>query len=535
MDLKKKIFIFILCLLSILFTIYFTKKMSDVYYKQYTINNIYGYKKKSHLINNNYVIIKTDKLLLYINLNNANIITARLLNYKDTLRSANYLTLLNHTKNYIYAANSFIIKTDQLHIPDRLFEKIKFFTSSSFYQLAKDKNILKVPFFYVYKNIVYTKTFIFKKNSFLIKIHHQIVNNTNNTFNIQVLNELQQTPSKSLPFLNQKYMNFFTRTFRGIIYSIPNVKYQKYLFNKILNKHNMYVYTNTGGWFSIIQQYFATVWILPTKQHSIIYTKKIKHDLISIRSVTFYNVILPRQIYHISMKLWLGPKITQNIPTIVPLNFTTIDYGYLWFLSRPLFILLNYIFIFTKNWGLSIIVITCIMRIITYPLSKIQYMTIMRIRILQPKIQKLKIQYKNNKKIFNKELIKLYQKESLNPLSGFLPFLIQMPIFLALYYVLVNAIELRHAPFLLWIKDLSAEDPLYILPIVMSITIFYIQKMSSNNYNQNIDLIQKYIMYIMPFVFSIFFLWFPSGLILYYIISNIITILQQNYIYRKIN
>ncbi|WP_208754574.1 membrane protein insertase YidC [Enterobacteriaceae endosymbiont of Neohaemonia nigricornis] len=531
MDVKKKLFLIVIFLLSF-FIIKNWQNISNYHIKSNIIhinNNIH--EKLSDKLNRNNIIIKTDKLILYIDLNGGNITKMELINYKNKLYSKKHLTLLNNNKQYIYQANSNIIKTNKFNLIDHIFDKPKFFTPMSIYQLKNNTTILKVPLLFVSKNILYVKTFIIKKGSFVINVNHQIFNYTKQPICIKINNELNQKTNNILPFLNRKHINFATKTFRGIAYSTSHIKYKKYPFRKILQNNNIKIYTNKG-WIAIIQQYFATAWIVPHNNYYI-YTQKVSNNIIRIGFYSINHMIVPGGNAYFTTKLWAGPKITNYMATVAPFLDYTIDYGILWFLAQPLFQLLNYIYNLIGNWGISIIIITCIVRIVTYPLSKMQYITMIKMRMLQPKIKSLKIKFNNDKNRLSKEIINLYQKEKLNPLSGCLPFIIQMPIFLSLYYILINSVELRHAPFFLWIKDLSAEDPYYIFPVIMGITIFFMQKISVNNYEKQ-DVIQKLFIYIIPCIFSLFFLWFPSGLVLYYIISNIITIIQQGFIYDKI-
>ena len=214
---------------------------------------------------------------------------------------------------------------------------------------------------------------------------------------------------------------------------------------------------------------------------------------------------------------------------IAPHLDLTVDYGWLWFISQPLFKLLKFIHSFVGNWGFSIIVITFIVRGIMYPLTKAQYTSMAKMRLLQPKLAAMRERIGDDKQRMSQEMMALYKAEKVNPLGGCLPLVIQMPIFPALYYMLMSSVELRHAPFILWIHDLSAQDPYYILPILMGITMYFIQKMSPTTVT---DPMQQKIMTFMPVIFTVFFLWFPAGLVLYYIVSNPVTILQQQLIYR---
>lgn len=207
----------------------------------------------------------------------------------------------------------------------------------------------------------------------------------------------------------------------------------------------------------------------------------------------------------------------------------TVDYGWAWFIAKPLFILLKFIHSIVGNWGLAIIGITIVVKAILYPLTRAQYTSMAKMRMLQPRITELRERFGDDKQRMGQETMKLYKEEKVNPLGGCLPILLQMPIFLALYYTFIEAVQLRHAPFYGWIHDLAAPDPYYILPILMGISMFFLQKFSPTPVA---DPMQQKIMTFMPVAFTVFFLWFPSGLVLYWLSSNLITITQQQIIYR---
>ncbi|MDE5285315.1 MAG: membrane protein insertase YidC, partial [Buchnera aphidicola] len=258
-----------------------------------------------------------------------------------------------------------------------------------------------------------------------------------------------------------------------------------------------------------------------------IYTSNENHEIAIIGYQSPIFNVPSHSHFVIKSKLWIGPEIQKDMAAVAPNLDLTVDYGWLWFLSQPLFQLLSFLNKIIGNWGFSIIAITFLMRAVMYPLTKMQYVSMAKMRILQPEIDKIKMNFSHDKQRMGQEMMLLYQKEKINPLSGFLPILIQMPIFLSLYYMLIGSVELRHAPFILWIYDLSGPDPYYILPIIMGFTMFIIQNMSSNTV---LDPTQKKIMHVMPIIFTGFFLWFPSGLVLYYIISNLVSIIQQKFV-----
>ncbi|QJC28386.1 membrane protein insertase YidC [Enterobacteriaceae endosymbiont of Plateumaris braccata] len=511
-----------------------------IWYNWQKINNYISYNKyikhqnttktnfkQINLYNNRKIIVKTDTFLLSIDPNGGNIDTVQLINYSEQLHSKKLFTFLSKNLGYTYQVSSGVFQKNKNNF-ENSFENPFFWSNQKFFQLEKNKNVLKVPLFYFKNNILYVKTFIFKRKNYSINIEQQFFNKSNKTIEIGIFGQIKQTVNIPQKYLNKKN-NISVKAFRGIAYSTEKYKYKKHTFNDVLENKNINFNSNQG-WIAMLQQYFATALILPQNKNNIVYTKKIDNNTIGINFKSSTTIILPKHKKILLSTLWIGPEIQAQMAKVAPFLDFTVDYGMLWFLSKPLFKLLNLLYKLIGNWGIAIIAITLIVRIVMYPLSRTQYITIAKMRILQPKIKKIKAKYSNDKHLLSQEIIKLYKKEKLNPLGGCLPFVIQMPIFLALYYMLINSVELRHAPFIFWIKDLSSQDPYYVLPVIMSITMYFIQKTSKNTYD---DPIQKKIMNIIPIFFSLFFLWFPSGLVLYYIISNILTIIQQKLIYSK--
>ncbi|MCV2528281.1 MAG: membrane protein insertase YidC [Candidatus Lightella neohaematopini] len=477
-----------------------------------------------YLLNNkNYIVtVITDTLLLKINPYNFAIEQALLLKYPKYLKSRESFKLLDTSSNFIYQLKSSLSSDD--YFSKNLINQLRFCNKKMIYVLKNNKKDIKVPFIYKYNNkFTYIKTFILKRNSYKIDIIDSITNNTNKIIPINIFGQIQQ----SINIPNQYNNNFINGFYRNISYSTDHENYKKYNFEEIKNYNLL---TNTSyGWIAMSQKYFITTLIIPNIGINNIYTKKIDDSIL----IGFKNKINigAYSKKNICTAIWIGPKLQSELKLLANNLDLTIDYGWLWFISQPLFKLLNYVTKYTNNWGLSIIITTIIVRIILYPLTKTQYISMAKIRLLQPKINMIRKKFKDNKQQQSKEILLLYKKKKVNPFGGCLPVIIQMPIFLGLYYVLSESVELRHANFCFWIHDLSSQDPYYILPIIMGITMYIIQKISSNNVE---DLIQKKISTIMPIIFTLFFFWFPSGLVLYYIISNIITIIQQQIIFRSI-
>lgn len=481
----------------------------------------------------NQIFIKSDVISLVVNMYGGDIEEANLLAYKDQLYSSKPLRLLETKSDFIYQAQSGLIGKDG---PDSSNNNIRplYTSKKSFFKLEDNKKELRVPIKWTNKNgVIYTKTFILKPKRYDIQIEYDIYNATKDVLEMNMFGQIKQTIN--LPEKRNLYSrNFALQTFRGAAYSSVDNKYEKYEFDDISHNKNLHVLTK-NGWIAMLQKYFAVAWIPGDTiiGENTIYTSTLENGIAAIGYKSPSINVLPYSRSVVKSKLWIGPEIQKEMKLVAPNLDLTVDYGWLWFLSQPLFQLLTILHKIIGNWGFSIILITFIMKAVTYPLTKAQYSSMMKMRSLQPKIKEIKEKFKNDKKRISQEMIVLYKKEKINPLSGFLPIFIQMPIFLSLYYMLISSVELRHAPFLLWINDLSSQDPYYVLPIIMGLTMFIIQKTSSTS--NIIDPTQKKIMNFMPVVFTAFFLWFPSGLVLYYIVSNIVTIIQQKFIFSKLN
>ncbi|VFP82838.1 membrane protein insertase YidC [Candidatus Erwinia haradaeae] len=478
---------------------------------------------------NKVITVKTDVLSLRINTHGGDIEQAALLTYSDKLRSTRPFILLESRPDFIYQARSGLTEIDESGHPvhDRL---VLFTSNEENFELSENQNELRVPLTFVGKNnLTYIKTFILRRGDYAVTVDYKILNMTEKPIELSMFGQIQQTVN--LPEdRNTNSSNFALHTFRGAAYSSSENKYEKYSFDTIMENKNLSMIT-MNGWVAMLQQYFATIWIPHTIGSNSLYTSNLGDGTVVIGYRSTPVKIAPGSQKQLLATLWVGPEIQDRMANIAPYLDLTVDYGWLWFISQPLFKLLQFLNRFIKNWGFSIVLITLIVRTIMYPLSKAQYTSMARMRILQPKIQVMRERLINDKQRMSQEIMELYKKEKVNPLGGCLPLMIQMPIFLGLYYMLIGSVELRHASFMLWIQDLSAQDPYYILPLVMGGTMFGIQKFSPTTAT---DPVQQKIIALMPVIFTIFFLCFPSGLVLYYIVSNLVTLLQQHIIYRDL-
>lgn len=370
--------------------------------------------------------------------------------------------------------------------------------------------------------ITFIKTYVIKRGSYAVDVEYTIDNQSASNANVQMYAQLKQN-------LLDDGGSLTMPTYRGGAYSANDTKYKKYSFDDMQDK-NLNLTISSNGWAAMMQHYFVSAWIPHAEGDTNLYTR-------TNNGLGFIGVRMPPVEVAagtsdtLKATLWVGPKLQNEMKATAPNLDLTVDYGWLWFIASPLHSLLTFIQSMVSNWGLAIVIMTMVIRGLMYPLTKAQYTSMAKMRILQPKLQEMRERIGDDRQRMSQEMMELYKREKVNPLGGCLPLLLQMPIFIAFYWALMESVELRHAPFVLWIQDLSAQDPYYVLPILMGISMFIIQKMSPSTVT---DPMQQKIMTFMPVMFTVFFLWFPSGLVLYWLVSNIMTLIQQTLIYRSL-
>ncbi|MGK4329887.1 membrane protein insertase YidC [Lonsdalea quercina] len=471
------------------------------------------------------ITVKTDVLSLTINTRGGDIEQANLLSYPATLGSTEPFLLLETTPAFVYQAQSGLTGKNGPDNPANGARPLYQATQDHF-ELTDGQSELRIPLTYTDANgATFTKTFVLKRSDYALGVEYGVNNASAQPLELTLFGQLKQ--SIDLPsHRDTGSSNFALHTYRGAAFSSSDEKYKKYSFSDMKEPLNI---VTQGGWVAMLQQYFATAWVPQANSNNTFYSANLGNGLAAIGFKAAPVVVQPGSQQQLQATLWVGPEIQDKMAAVAPHLDLTVDYGWLWFISQPLFKLLKFLHGFIGNWGFSIIAITFIVRGIMYPLTKAQYTSMAKMRMLQPKLQAMRERIGDDKQRMSQEMMALYKTEKVNPLGGCFPLLIQMPIFLALYYMLMGSVELRHAPFALWIHDLSAQDPYYVLPILMGLTMFFIQKMSPTTVT---DPMQQKIMTYMPVIFTVFFLWFPSGLVLYYIVSNLVTIAQQQLIYR---
>lgn len=464
------------------------------------------------------ITLENDVFRLKINTLGGDVISSELLKYDAELDSNMPFVLLQNTPEHVYIAQSGLIGKDGI---DTKAGRADYQVEGENFKLADGQNELIVPLVYQKEGVTYRKIFVLKRGEYDIAVNYEINNQSDKTIEVEPYGQLRHT-------LVDSSGNVAMPTYTGGAYSSSETNYKKYSFSDMENA-NLSVNTK-AGWVAVLQHYFVSAWIPNQDADNQLYTLTDKAN--NIGSIGYRGPVVaiqPKTTEKLTSKLWTGPKLQNEMGQVADHLDLTVDYGWAWFIAKPLFWLLTFIQQLVHNWGVAIICVTLVVKAILYPLTKAQYTSMAKMRMLQPKLQEMRERFGEDRQRMSQEMMKLYKDEKVNPLGGCLPLLLQMPIFIALYWTFMEAVELRHAPFFGWIQDLSAQDPYYILPILMGASMFLLQKMSPTPVA---DPMQQKIMNFMPLIFMVFFLWFPAGLVLYWLVSNLITIIQQQLIYR---
>lgn len=464
------------------------------------------------------ITLETDVLRLTVDTLGGDVIDSDLLKHNAQLNSDMPFELLQDNGKVLYVAQSGLVGKNGI---DTNAGRPQYQVGAEQFKLAEGQNELVVPLVFEKDGVTYTKTFTLKRGSYNVAVDFKIDNRTAEMLEVQPYGQLKHS-------LVESSGNFAMPTYTGGAYSSAETNYKKYSFEDMA-KANLSVDTK-AGWAAILQHYFVSAWIPNQDADNNLYTRT-ANGVGTIGYRGPITQVAPNSQATITSHLWTGPK-DQAAMAEAANNFDlTVDYGWAWFIAKPLFALLTFIQSIVTNWGLAIIGVTLVVKTILYPLTKAQYTSMAKMRMLQPKIQEMRERFGEDRQRMSQEMMKLYKEEKVNPMGGCLPILLQMPIFIALYWTFMEAVELRHAPFFGWIQDLSAQDPYYILPLLMGGSMFLLQKMSPTPVA---DPMQQKVMTFMPVIFTVFFLWFPSGLVLYWLTSNLITIAQQWFIYRNL-
>ncbi len=417
----------------------------------------------------------------------------------------------------VYVAQSGLLGND---LPTH---KTVFTTSANSYTLQDGADALEVRLSWTSDNGVQVdKVYTFHRADYTIDVKFDIKNGSSAALDPTVYYQIVHD-NKS----NQG--SVMMPTFTGGAYYTEATKYKKLAF-KEMAKQNLSLNTK-DGWVGLVQHYFVSAWI-PKSGHDLEFsTKQLSDDIFAIRSKAALGTIAPGATAVADAKFYAGPQTHSELVKAAPGMEYTVDYGWLTIIATPLFWVLSAIHGVVKNWGVAIILLTVLIKLLFYPLSAASYRSMAQMRELAPRLQSMKEKFGDDRQKMQQAMMELYKTEKINPLGGCLPILVQIPVFISLYWVLLGSVEMRHAPFILWIHDLSAIDPYYVLPLLMGATMIIQTKLNP----KPTDPIQAKVMTIMPIVFSVFFFFFPAGLVLYWLVNNILSIAQQWQINRTIH
>lgn len=456
--------------------------------------------------------VRTDTLNVEIDTIGGDIRRLELLKHHEAEDKAKNFVLLADEKPHFYVAQTGLIGAG---LPTH---KTPFSAQAGEYQLAEGAQDLKVTLTAPeVAGVKVEKVFTFHRNSYVVDVEYRIHNGSAAAFAPNAYFQLVR--DSSAPAGDPRFVSTYT----GPAVFTDKEKFQKVNFSDIEKGKATFQKQSNDGWVAILQHYFFTAWLPKNGQPREFYTRKLGDNLYAAGVIVPVGNLAPGASGVISVPLYAGPEEQEKLSGLAPGLDLTVDYGWLTIIASPLFWVLSMIHKGVGNWGIAIILLTVLIKLAFYPLSAKSYRSMAHMRVLAPKLQKLKEQYGEDRQRLHQAMMDLYKTEKINPLGGCLPVVVQIPVFIALYWVLLASVEMRHAPFMLWIQDLSAADPYYVLPIIMGLTMIIQTKLNPTPP----DPIQAKVMMVMPFAFSIFFFFFPAGLVLYWVVNNVLSIAQQ--------
>jgi YidC/Oxa1 family membrane protein insertase len=466
------------------------------------------------------IIVKTDVLYVEIERIGADIKVVELPNYPVSKNDPDTpIRLLSDVPEDLFISQTGFL-TSSGDAPNHL---SVWSSERSEYSLSAGEQTLEVPFTWTNsQGMKVTKVYIFKRGSHNIEQKMEMFNGSSSVWKGRQYQQLQRRKGddKNKPSFVYTYLG-------GVIYNLED-GYEKVDFNDMESENLSR--DRVGGWSAMIQHYFLAAWIPEAEEKNHFYTKALSDSRYVIGSYSQEHPLQAGESKVFKANLVVGPKLQDELEAIAPGLELTVDYGKLTFLAKPVFWLLGKYHSLVGNWGWAIILVTLSIKLIFFKLSEASYKSMAKMRVVQPRLKVLKERYADDKQRLNKEMMDMYKKEKINPLGGCFPILIQIPVFISLYWVLVESVEMRQAPFMLWINDLSASDPYYILPVLMGITMLIQQRLNPSP----LDPIQQKVMMALPVIFAVFFAFFPAGLVLYWVVNNTLSISQQWVITRRI-
>lgn len=463
------------------------------------------------------ITVETDVLRLKID-SGGTLVFAELLNYPVSLEEgAKPVVLLDQSTSLFHVIQSGLIGTDA---PSH---EHAFSSPRKTYSLGENESVLRVPLRWVSEQgVAVTKVFELERGAYRIRLRHQVENHSGANWEGRQYAQIKRDdPSRAGRML--------IYTYTGAVLSGPEKRYDKISFDDMRDGPTKVDIVN--GWAAMIQHYFLTA-VIPSDQQAPYhyYTQDFANGLYSIGHISPALRLAPGGQGELVGEAYVGPKLQADLAQLAEGLDLTVDYGWLWFLAKPLFWCLERLHGLTGNWGWSIILVTILLKLLFYHLSAAGYRSMANMRRVQPRLMALRDRYKEDRARLNQAMMQIYKEEKINPFGGCFPILVQIPVFIALYWVLLESVELRQADFILWLNDLSIKDPYFVLPVIMGVTMYIQQKLNP----APMDPLQEKVFKLLPLIFTVFFAFFPSGLVLYWVTNNILSIAQQWLIMRNL-
>ena len=475
------------------------------------------------------ILVKTDVLDVEVGMQGGVIHKLRLLNYPVAARNPDApVTLVDSGSSTTPAqVQGGIVTRSGAPAPDHT---STYQSTNTSYRLQEGMDELRVPLYWDEDTgLSIEKTLIFRRGSYLVEVLYQIHNTGTAPWQGRVYAQLQRSrPESDGGFIKRMFTNP-VYSYTGAVLSSPEDRYSKFDFEDLQNR--ALGQDIQDGWIAFLQHYFIGALLpLDTQDSYHYYSLPPSRGSYTIGSMSPASRLAAGESMLGGHRIYLGPKVQKDLKGMANGLELTVDYGWLWPISKFLFFLLSWLYTLTNNWGVAIILLTAIVKLAFFHLSATSYRSMANMRRLQPRIQSIRERHGDDRAAMQQAMMRLYREEKFNPFSGCLPILVQIPVFIALYWVLLESVELRQADFMLWLSDLSSRDPYFVLPILMGATMYVQQKLSP----QSPDPIQRRVMAAFPPVFTLIIAFFPAGLVLYWFMNNLFSIAQQWYITRQI-
>ena len=470
------------------------------------------------------VTVSTDVMTVQINTAGGDITRLDLTDYRaQASPSAPPYSVLDAAPPRLFQSQTGLLSSQPGRAPDH---QAMFTSAAGDYQLAAGADVLEVPLSWADtgSGVEVRKVYQFRRGRYDIGLRYEVRNSGSQPWQAQPYAQLLR---KKGP--DAKGKMFMPASFQGAVYYSGADKYHKLTYDQMLKEP--LATTLSDGWVGLSEHYFLAAFLLTKGQAQNCYTKALAEERFLAGCIAAPLSVAPGQTASWETRLYAGPKAQDRLEDVAPGLALTVDYGKLTVLAQPVFWLLRTIHGVIGNWGFAIILVTLLLKLAFYQLSAASYRSMAHMRKVQPKIMALRERYKDDRQQLNEKTMELYRTEKINPLGGCLPIVVQIPVFISLYWVLLESVELRHAPFILWVHDLAGADPYYVLPVLMGISMFLQQRMTPM---AGMEPTQRRIMMAMPLVFTVFFALFPAGLVLYWFVNNVLSISQQWFINRQL-